>query len=426
MITSVTPLEPEIASNARPAWIVLAIAIVSAGMTGPGQTLGVAVFIDSFVDDLSLSRSAVSTAYLVGTLAGAAMLPSVGRFIDRRGVRVAQIAVGVAFGIALVNMSLVNGLIWLTIGFAGIRFLGQGSLGLVATVTVQLRFERSRGTAIGIFTTATAGLIALAPVALAVAIDAFGWRSAWLVAAIVVSLTVVALAVFGLRDLPSGTRPSRRSIAADTAAAPTAAADPGASSYTRREAMATPSFWMLAAVTAAAGMMVTALNFHQIDLMGDAGISKTTAAALFIPQVIGATIAGLTIGYLGDRVGTRYLPAAAMALLIAAQLLAAVAAPGIVVIVYAIVLGATGGVVRTTAATLQPNWFGLAHVGSIQGGLVLFGVGASAIGPVALTLGEEALGSYPRAVVALCAVPIAALAFALGPNTGPAPLGAAT
>ncbi len=178
---------------------------------------------------------------------------------------------------------------------------------------------------------------------------------------------------------------------------------------------------MLVAVTGAAGMMSTALNFHQIDLLGDAGLSQTAAAALFIPQVIGSSVAGLTIGYVGDRLGTRYLPAISMGLLLAAQLLAAVASPGVTVLAYAVVLGAAGGSVRTAATTLQPQWFGIGHLGSIQGALTLFGVGASAVGPVVLTVAEEAAGSYPPALVVLGVVPLGALLFALGPNRGPPP-----
>ena len=311
-------------------------------------------------------------------------------------------------------MSFVNGIIWLAIGFGGIRFLGQGSLSLVSTVTVQLRFDRTRGTALGIFTTASAGVMALVPVALAVVISAVGWRDAWLVSAAVVVGLVVPIAWFGLRDLPTGTRPR---AAGDPAIEIGGRAD--TDSFDRGEAIRTSSFWMLAAVSGAAGMMSTALNFHQIDLLGDAGLSEKAAAALFIPQVVGSTVAGLTIGFVGDRIGTRYLPAIGMALLLTAQLLAAVAAPGMIVIIYAVVLGATGGATRTASATLQPQWFGTGHIGSIQGALTLFAVGASAIGPVALTLAEQWMGSYPPAVVLLCVVPAAAMLFALGPNRGP-------
>lgn len=391
----------------RPGWLVLGCAILTAALTGPGQTIGVSVFIDPMVEDLSLTRSQVSTAYLVGTLVGASLLPLVGKLIDGYGVRIAQVVIGLMFGLALLNMSLVNGLIWLAVGFAGIRFLGQGSLSLVSTVTVQIRFDRSRGVAVGVFTTATAGLMALVPVALSVVIGGWGWRTAWVVCAVVVVSIVVPIGWFGLRDLPGRRR------------APSAGRSSPSRGLDRSEAMRTPSFWMLVAVTGAAGMMSTALNFHQIDLLGEAGLSETAAAALFIPQVVGSSVAGLTIGYAGDRLGTRYLPAVSMGLLLAAQLLAAVAQPGVVVIVYAVVLGAAGGAVRTAATTLQPQWFGVGHLGSIQGALTLFGVGASAIGPVVLTLAEEAAGSYPPALVVLGAVPLGALVFALGPNQGP-------
>ena len=84
-------------------WVVLLLATIAAICTGPGQTIGVSVFIDQFVDDLSLSRSRVSAAYLVGTLLAATMLPLVGKMIDRRGVRHAQIVVGLAFGAALIG-----------------------------------------------------------------------------------------------------------------------------------------------------------------------------------------------------------------------------------------------------------------------------------------------------------------------------------
>ena len=385
--------------------MVLAGAVVTAAFTGPGQTIGVSVFIDHFVDDLSLARSQVSTAYLLGTLTGALMLPTVGRLVDHFGVRVAQTTIGILFALALVNMSMVDGLVWLAIGFAGIRFLGQGALSMVSTLTVQLRFDRARGTALGIFTTASAGAMALVPVVLSLVIARWGWRATWLVAAGAVFLVVVPIAWFVLGGLPS-----RRSVP-----------DQGAVrvGHDRRAATRTSSFWLLAAVTGAAGIMSTALNFHQLDLLGDAGLSETAAAALFVPQVVGSSVAGLTIGYVGDRIGTRFLPAASMALLLAAQVLGALAAPGVVVIAYAVVLGAAGGAVRTAASTLQPQWFGIGHLGSIQGALTLFGVAASAVGPVVLTLTEEAVGSYPPALLLLSVVPLAALLFALGPNRGP-------
>ncbi len=59
-----------------------------------------------------------------------------------------------------------------------------------------------------------------------------------------------------------------------------------------------------------------------------------------------------------------------------------------------------GGAIRTTTATLMPAWFGTGHLGSIQGLLTLFTVGASALGPVALSLTQSGFGTYPPALLA--------------------------
>lgn len=393
----------------------LALATITSTMTGPGQTIGVSVFIDHFVDDLALSRSEIGGAYMVGTLVGAALLPMVGRNVDRFGVRIGQLSIGLLFALALINMSFVNGLIWLAIGFTGIRFLGQGALSLVATVTVSLRFVQRRGTAIGVFSTASGALMVTVPLVMAFAISRLGWRSTWLVAAAVVVATVVPIAWFGLGGLDRAASPDigdgqARSDPATSAATATSSGEPA---YDRGQAMRTRAFWVLASINMSASMLGTALNFHQIDLLVAAGLSRTAAAALFIPQVIGSTIAGLSIGYLSDRIGTRYLPAVGMALLIVVHWMAAVVGPGIVVISYAIVLGAMGGAVRTTVATLLPSWFGTAHLGSIHGSLNLFGVGASALGPVVLAVVEAGYGSYPPAVITLSVIPAVALLFSL-------------
>lgn len=386
-------------------WVVLVIATVTAASTAPGQTIGVSVFIDHFVADLALTREEVSGAYLVGTLAGAALLPMVGKLVDRRGVRLAQVVVGAAFGLAVAHMATVNGLIWLAIGFVGIRFLGQGALSLVATLTVSLRFDHRRGTALGSFSTGTAALMALAPVLLALAIDRFGWRTAWVVAGAVVAAIVVPIGWFGLRALPRGSR---------SAAAHGDHGDDGPRSFTRREAFGTRSLWALLGASATASMLITALNFHQIDLMGDAGISETAAAALFVPQVIGSTAAALAAGWLGDRYGMRYAPAAAMALLCAASLTAAVVAPGLAALAYSVLLGSALGAILTATAALLPMWFGPAHLGSIQATLTFLSFVGAAVGPLALAIAEATTDGYPGAVSILAIVPAVAGAFSLG------------
>ena len=128
---------------------------------------------------------------------------------------------------------------------------------------------------------------------------------------------------------------------------------------------------------------------------------------MFLPQVIGAIGAGLVVGALSDRVAVRFLLAASMALMAAGLLLINIAEPGWQVVLYAVTLGAAAGAQRPLAATVLPRWFGLANIGAIQGLSTFIGVGASAVGPVALSLGRSWVGGYIEAAALFAIIPLA-------------------
>lgn len=386
-------------------WRILGLAIITGGLTGPGQTIGVSVFVDQFISDLGMSRSEVSTAYLIGTLIAALGLPLIGRRVDRVGVRRAMTVIGVAFGAALVGMAGVQGFVALAIGFVAIRLLGQGSLMLVSTVAVTLWFEKRRGTVLGIFSTGTAIVMALVPVGLSLVIEGYGWRVAWLTSAVMIWLVVVPIARFGMIDRPSdigqvpdGPNPKKMKPSKEQTRV----------SATRAEALRTKRFWSLLAASATVGMLVTALNFHQISLLGDAGLTATEAAVMFLPQVIGAAAAGLLFGYLSDRLTGRELIPMAMGLLIISLVLAASLTPGVAVVLYAVSLGAAGGAIRSVSATLLPRWFGVRHIGEIQGTASFIDVASTALGPVVFALARDATGGYSGAATWFIIMPLLA------------------
>lgn len=377
-------------------------------MTGPGQTLGVSVFIDHFAEDLDLEKSWVTAGYLVGTLCGSLALPTVGRWVDRFGVRRSMTAIGAAFSLALVAMAGVQGIVSLTLGFVFIRMLGQGSLSLVSTVSISLWFEQRRGTAIAIAVTVSAALMALVPFGLDAVIGAFGWRVAWLVAAATIALVVVPVAWFGMIDRPSdvgqfvdGIEPVDRNIQVEV------------TGLDRAEAVRTYNFWVLAGATAAVSMLITALNFHQVALLGESGFTSSEAAALFLPQMIGSTIGSPAMGFALDRFGSRFAPGVQMLLLAGALAIAGTATSSLAVIGYATWLGLTGGASRAMSATLLPSWFGVAHLGAIQGALTFIGVMSSAAGPFAFSLTELALGDYRSAATVWALAPLLFAAAAL-------------
>lgn len=81
-------------------WIVVLAATIGMAMTIPGQTVGLSLFIDSFITDLGLTRAGISVAYTLATIAAALILPLVGRWIDRYGPRRAVVVVAVLFGLS--------------------------------------------------------------------------------------------------------------------------------------------------------------------------------------------------------------------------------------------------------------------------------------------------------------------------------------
>jgi MFS family permease len=397
-------LEPPV-RKAFAGWRILGLTIITGAMTGPGQTIGVSVFVDHFIADLGLSRSQVSTAYLIGTSLAALGLPIVGQRIDRYGSRRAMTIIGSAFGVALVAMAGVRGFVTLAIGFVLIRLLGQGSLTLVSTVAVTHWFERRRGTVLGVFSTGISVLMALVPVGLSVAIEAFDWRIGWIVAAAAVWLVVVPIARFGIIDTPAsvGQQPDGIELSSHDAEAVAMRAV-----HTRGEALRTGKFWILVGATASVGMLSTALNFHQISLLGDAGLTPTEAAVMFLPQTIGAAVAGLLFGYLADRLTGRSLIPMAMALLATSLLLASALTPGPVIVLYAVSLGAAGGASRSVGATLMPRWFGTRHIGAIQGAATFLMVASTALGPVAFSLARDVAGNYDAAARWFALIPAVA------------------
>jgi MFS family permease len=227
-------------------------------------------------------------------------------------------------------------------------------------------------------------------------------------------VVVIPVARLGLIDdpvdvgqYPDGVEP--RDVDDEEALAP---------SVDRREALRTPRFWIVASASATVGLLSTALNFHQISMLGEAGLTSTEAAVMFLPQVIGAAVAGLFFGFLGDRMTGRSLIPLVMALLALSLFLTLVLAPGIAVVLYAISLGAAGGASRTVTATLLPRWFGIAHIGAIQGTSSLITVGSTALGPVLLSVTRDMVGGYGTAAALLASIPIAVglVAVALQPH----------
>ena len=107
--------------------------------------MGMAVFADTFIVELGLTRTELSTAYLFGTVASAISLTRAGRWYDLYGARVMLVAAPLLLGVTVMFISCIDVVAtmvvgvfdvpfaWVTfplvlLGYFGVRFSGQGVL----------------------------------------------------------------------------------------------------------------------------------------------------------------------------------------------------------------------------------------------------------------------------------------------------------
>jgi MFS family permease len=385
-------------------WHILGWSTLLLALTAPGQTIGVSSFIDHMIEDLGIGRSSLSAAYLIATLTGSAALPSIGRWVDRRGVSHATTVVGAAFAVAIALLGVAQNILMLGVAFVGIRMLGQGSLSLIGDTSISLWFQARRGRAFAIAMTASAGLMALSPLVFTALIGAVGWRQAWLVTAACIALTVPSIGRFAMIDRPSAIGQVPDGIPGVTTE--TFVPQP---SLTVRAAVRTPAFASLMSIVALSAALITGLTFHNVSVMGEGGLTETEAAAIFVPQMVGVVSASFIVGWLTDRVRAQVLVPFAGLALAAAIALAAVVSPGVAAIVYGLVSGIAGGSIRALGSALLPKWFGTDHIGAIRGISHTVAVAASATGPLILSIGNDLADSY-QPVLMICAAVTAAVA----------------
>lgn len=389
-------------------WHIVAYSAIALSATAPGQTAAVSTFIDPMMGDLEITRGQISTAYLVGTLTGALAMPFVGRVIDRHGTRRSMLGIGLLFGGALLALSMVQGLAGLTVGFVGIRLLGQGALSLTATTAAARWFIRRRGSAIGLVTGIGAAGISTAPLLLERLISSHGWRTAWIVEGLVIWAVVVPLAAFAMRDSPAqlGQRP-------DGVAGGDDDLHTGQDGATRREALATPYFWVLTSGVVVSSLLATAVAFHQISLLGERGLSTAEAAANFIPQTVAGIVGTLITGHLVDRISPRWLATASMLLLSTALVWAVLVSPGWSAVGFGMAIGAAAPSMRALEAASVPRYFGTKHLGSIRGFVGSLSVGSTAFGPLLFAVAFESTGSYTSVLLVSSLLPLSVALAAL-------------
>ena len=386
-------------------WVMLGVAALGMFASGPGQSHIFSVFILPIGHDLGISHTSVSSAYALATLVAAFGLPWVGRLVDRYGVRPILLSVAVLLGFAAMAFGAVTGMVTLALGFAALRFLGQGSLMLCSANLVAQWFNRKRGFALSLMGLGFSLTMAAHPPLAQWLIDQLGWRAAWFWLGILTWLLLVPVVAILVESKPEnlGLQPDGDADDHGDRAAGVQGADVG---LTIGEAVRTPAFWIIALSLATFSMLVTGLFFHQVSIFQSAGLGPQMAAWVFPISALTMVLAMPVFGRLLDRVPTKPMFACAMLTMTAAMLALVSVDDAATAALYGIAFGINNAAVHTHMTYVWPRFFGRRHLGSIQGTSQTIAVVGASVGPLPLGVAFDLYGAYTGALLMLAGLPV--------------------
>lgn len=381
--------------------------------SAPGQTYTFSVFLDHFRNDLGLSSTLISTLYLIGTLTASVLVIGIGRALDHFGGRVMLVLAGLSIGLGSLWMSQVSGAVELLIGFAIMRTLGQGALGLIPTTVVSIWFIRRRAKVLAILGLGGALGIGTFPIISTGLISIFEWRGAWVAIAFIAwGLILLPAGIFARRSpesvglLPDGDRSSIARVQAVDRSE-------NEIHFTAKQAIQTRALWLLMFAASAQSIIGTGLMFHQILIFEGQGLSSTIAAAVFgvfAPSVIAGQFVS---GYFSDKFNIRYVIAAGQIPLALSVLLILFMSESWQAFLYGGLLGLAVGVLMNSTTSIWPDYFGRKHLGTIRGIAQFATMAASAAGPLPLAIVFDVTGSHTLGLIVFALLPLLGVVAAL-------------
>lgn len=274
-------------------WRVVVVAGVGYGLgltVLPFYTLG--AFVAPLEAAFGWSRGEVQASLAWLTLATLVAAWFVGWLTDRYGVRKVALGgqLGLAIGLALLALSPGSLALWYATWFL-MSVIGLGTSPITWTRAIAGWFDAGRGLALAL-ALAGSGIVALvAPVSVALLVDAIGWRLSYL--ALAAAVFLIALPTTW-RLLPAQ---STRSLATNPTAPPLERLG-----LCVREILAGYRFWLIIASAAAAGFAMAGMIPNLVPLLVERGLNAAVASGFLGLLGITVIVGRLTAGYALDRI----------------------------------------------------------------------------------------------------------------------------
>ena len=378
-------------------WYVLSIGVVGAFLAAATSQLFMSIMLKPLTAEFGWSRTAATGAITTGSiLAGLLSLPF-GKLADRYGPRLlTSLGALATAGAYLVFTRFVT--LWqFYFVYVFARVVSTNTISNIAPKTAAVNwFRRFRGRALGMISMATPlGSSTLAIMAQLIMVD-HGWRAVFVVFAFTMVLFQALPAALFLRR-----RPEDMGLLPDGDGRPRAVADSGKRpdireeySWTLRQALRTPTLWLLISAIVVALTVNAGVGFHLVAYYTDAGIDATIAVGAMSLYAMTGALANAIWGFLSEKVPERLLATVVMILTAAAILYLLLVKTTAGAFIFAVVFGLTSRGEGTLVGIILAQYYGRNSYGAISGFVYPFNMLGLGFGPLISSISFDLSGSY--------------------------------
>lgn len=377
-------------------WVVIAGTAI--GAMGAGiRVYGSTTFFLPLQQELALTRMVYSAVLAVGRLEGSLVAPITGWIIDRFGARKMMLIGILMFSSGFISMYWMDSLLYFILVWVGLIGVGHSS-GFIASAFALANkwFIRQRSKATGVASLAFAiGGAVLTPV-LGWLIINYGWRWAAVLAG-VATLVIGLPLLLVIRNTPEdkGLLPDGEEVK-EVAGKPSGAA--GEVSFTVKEALKTPTFWILSLGFNLRFFVIGVIWVHMVPLFVWKGLDEQAAANAIGIILLFTIPSRIGFGWLGDIYPKRYL-LALCCLIGAVALIVLLKAQSLWQIYLFGIIWALGYGVAPLTVSIVGEYFGRKNFASIQGARTFSHMAGSLIGPIFAGYIYDVTQSYQVALI---------------------------
>ncbi len=385
-------------------WLIVAAAFLI-GFTEAGVFQNIlSVFMKPMIEEFNWSRSMVTGAITLGSIAGGLVSPFVGPILDRYGPRMVSFWGILILSAGMVSLAFLSRIWQLYLFFGAGRMIAVGALSLVIYVAVSNWFIQRRGRAMGIATLGSRAGTATFPPLVQFIIQSYGWRAAWACLGLVVFLLSAIPSLLFLKrrpedmglwpdgippaDLPDSEKDQSENNNIESSAENLEPA------WTREQAVRTSSFWLLNIMHCLALFSGAGINFHIFPFLTDQGFSPQTAVLVLSTIAVSSGAGSLIMGFFADKFETRKLLTANFVICGVVFISIFWLASGGGIFIFALLFGTLRGGLMPLLPLIWAEFYGRTSLGtvfSLGGPLRLT---ANALGPIFAALCFDSIGNY--------------------------------